>query len=241
MVGNFILKASSTPINTHEYLLTLTTGFLKKYNRRMEQQLNNMSSEIKPKKKKWITVVIFFIIILAIVSLAATEGVKWWKAKQEWVKMGFAHDKFPFKMLTEEELVRKGLWSGESEWYNSIPTRITPEETYAKFRQALVDEDLNKAVECFVKEKQEEWKKSLYDIKEKGYLQEMSNDLPEKLEDTYIYTEDILGKSIEDVDLNKTSFMNYVYSLKSDTRIKPEGRTISFIKSFDGVWLIDSL
>jgi len=214
----------------------------------MEEQQNSVSSaneivsnEKKPKKKKWITVVIFFIIILAIGSLVATEGVKWWKDKQYWVKLGFASDKFPFRMLNEEELVRKGLWSGESEWYNSIPTRVTPEETYAKFRQALTDGDLNKATECFVKEKQEEWKKSLDDIKQKGYLQEMANDLPEKLEDTYVFTEDILGRNIENIDLNKTSSMNYIYSLKSDKRIKPEGRTIAFIKSLDGDWLIDSL
>lgn len=214
----------------------------------MEEQQNsassadkNVLSKNKSKKKKWITIVIFFIIILAIGSLIATEGVKWWQDKQKWVKMGFAHDKFPFRMLTEEELVRKGLWSGESEWYNSIPTRITPEETYNKFRQALIDGDLNRAVECFVKEKQGEWEKSLNDINERGYLREMVNDLPEKLEDTYLYTEDILGKNIKDIDLNKISSMNYIYSLKSDKRIKPEGRTILFVKNFDGDWLIESL
>ncbi|MBU4285170.1 hypothetical protein KKF60_02325 [Patescibacteria group bacterium] len=63
----------------------------------MEQQLNSASSadkigqsESKPKRKKIITAVVFFVIILAIIYLGATEGVQWWKAKQEYVRMGFA-------------------------------------------------------------------------------------------------------------------------------------------------------
>jgi len=205
----------------------------------MEQQLNNISSEIKPKRKRWITVVIFFIIVLAIGSLIATEGVQWWKDKQYWVKLGFASDKFPFRMLNEEELVRKGLWSGESEWYNSIPTRTTPEETYNKLIKALNDGNMDLASECFVQEKQEEWKKSLYDIKQKGYLREMLEDLPKELEDTYVLIDRELVQGIDAVNLNDEMEMSYHYSVLQDGT--KWAQNISFIKNFNGDWLIDKL
>ena len=214
----------------------------------MAQDLNSASSadklsqsEFKPKRKKTITVVIFFIIILAIVYVGGTEGARWWQDKQKWVKMGFASDKFPFRMFTERELVEKGLWSGESPALNAVETKVRPEETYAKFRQALIDGDIDKAVECFVDNQREAWRKSLYEIKENKLLIEMIDDLPEKLEDTYTDTKDITNKNIKDIDLNKTSSVFYIYSLKSDKRTKPEARSFSFRKNFDGVWLIEEL
>jgi hypothetical protein len=74
----------------------------------MEQQLNIGQSESKPKRKKTITVVIFFVIIAAIVYLGWLEGSRWWKEKQEWVRIGLAENKFPFRMYTEKELVEMG-------------------------------------------------------------------------------------------------------------------------------------
>ena len=77
----------------------------------MEEQLNSVQSERKPKKKKIITAIIFFVIIASIIYLGATEGARWWQEKQQYVKMGFASDKFPFRMFTERELVEKGFSS----------------------------------------------------------------------------------------------------------------------------------
>ncbi len=203
----------------------------------MEQQLNNVSSEIKPKKKRWITVVIFFIIILAIGTLVATEGVRWWKDKQYWVKLGFASDKFPFRMLNEEELVRKGLWSGESEWYNSIPTRTTPEETYNKFMKALNDGNIDMASECFVQKKQEEWKKSLSNIKQEGFLQEMIDDLPSDLNNTYV--DGVLVKNMNNLKLDQDGTFSYEYIVSKSG--KNYSHYISFEKNFNGDWLIENL
>jgi hypothetical protein len=76
----------------------------------MAQNLNFGQSESKPKRKK-ITAVIFFVIIVAIIYLGWLEGSRWWQEKQEWVRLGFAEDKFPFRMYTEKELVEKGLSS----------------------------------------------------------------------------------------------------------------------------------
>jgi hypothetical protein len=215
----------------------------------MEQKLNTLQSETpqqvqgkKPKnKKKIITVVVFLIIIAAIIYLGWVEGSRWWKAKQEWVRMGLAHDKFPFRMYTERELVEMGRWPVESQELINTPTKVRPEATYAKFHRALVDGDMDKAAECFIKEKQEAWRKSLYEIKEKGLLKEMLNDLPDKLEDTYIYTDDITGRNTKDEDLNHVAIASYYYALKSDTRDRKEVHTMSFNKNWDGIWLIEDL
>ena len=194
----------------------------------MVESVNFGQSEQKPKKrKKIITAVIFFVIIAAIIYLGWTEGSRWWQERKKWIDMGFAHDKFPFKMLTERELVEKGLWSGESPALNAVPTRTRPEETYAKFRQALVDGDMDKAAECFIDNQQEAWRKSLYEIKDKNLLQGMLNDLPEKLEDN-------LNR-----DLSNKSWESYDYVLSND----PEkwARIIEFYKNWNGDWLIGDI
>jgi len=182
-------------------------------------------SERKPKNKKIITVVIFFIILIALVYLVGTEANRWWQVRKEYVRMGLASDKFPFRMYTEKELVEKNLWPVESDYYNSIPTRTTPEETYAIFRQALIDGDLDKAAECFVKNQQEDWKKSLIEIKEKELLQEMIDDLPSQIE-----TKE---------DLNKTALISYEYTVIKDG--KGYTHFMSFIKGLKGDWKIEDL
>ncbi len=212
----------------------------------MAQDLNLASSagkssqgEGRPKKKKIITVVVFFVVILMILYVGITTGIQWWQEKQYWAKAGFASDKFPFRMFTERELVEKGLWSGESPALNAIPTKIRPEETYTKFRQALVDGDLDKAVECFIGNQQADWKKSLYEIKENGFLQGMINDLPEKLEDTYIYTDEFTGQDTKNRDLDHTAKDLHEYIIVRDG--KNWSQTMTFRKNWDGVWLIENL
>jgi len=190
-------------------------------------------------RKKLVSVILFIIIFGIIVVWVGLEYNQWWKARKEYVRMGLAEDKFPYRMYTERELVEKGIWASESPALKAVPTRITPEETYAKFRQALIDENFDKAAECFVKENREEWRKSLYEIKEKGFLRDMLNDLPEKLEDTYIYTDDVTGKDTKNRDLDHTAMDSHYYVLKNDPN--REAHTISFEKNWDGDWLIEDL
>jgi len=196
-------------------------------------------SEPKPKRRKIITVVVFFVIILAILYVAGTTGVRWWQEKQTWVDAGFASEKFPFRMFTERELVEKGLWSGESPALNAVITTVRPEETYVKFRQALIDGKLDEAVECFIDDQQAEWKVSLYKIKENGFLQGMIDDLPEKLEDTYIYTDEFTDKDTKNRDLNHTAKDSHEYIIIRDG--KNWSQTMTFQKNWDGVWLIEDL
>ncbi|HUT96384.1 MAG TPA: hypothetical protein VMW82_02360 [Candidatus Paceibacterota bacterium] len=195
----------------------------------MEQQLNTEQSESKPKRKKIITVVIFFVIIVAIIYLGWIEGSRWWQEKQKWVKFGLAEDKFPFRMYTEKELVERGLWSGESEWYNSIPTRTTPEETYAIFRKALMDGDLDKAAECFIEEKQAEYRQDLERAKTEGRIPEVLKQLTE------LYprgTKIVKGT-------NDTNLATYeIFIIENGQKIS---NPIPFTKDKNGDWKLEDL
>ncbi|MDP2922955.1 MAG: hypothetical protein Q8O30_04465 [Candidatus Omnitrophota bacterium] len=202
-----------------------------------------MEENIKPKKKwgarKIVSLILFVIILSAVVYYAGIQYSEWWKVRKQYIDMGFASDKFPYRMFTERELVEKGIWPVESQELINTPTRTRPEQTYAIFRQALVDDDMDVAAGCFIKEKVDEWKKSLYEIKEKGYLPEMLSDLPEKLEDTYIYTDDATGKDTKSRDLDHTAMSSYDYITEKNG--KNYSHVISFIKNWDGDWKIEYL
>lgn len=64
-----------------------------------------------------------------------------------------------------------------------VPTRTTPEQTYANLKKALKNEDVEAAAECFAEEVREEWRKNLESIKKQKLMLEMESDLTElKLE-----------------------------------------------------------
>lgn len=185
----------------------------------------------KPKERRKIVSIVIFLIILGIfVFWAATETNQWWKVRKEYIRMGLASDKFPYRMYTERELVEMGRWVGESEELNAVPTRTTPEETYAIFRQALIDGDLDRAVECFVKEKRDTVRKGLGDVLNDEKLKnEMLNDLPEELIDAEVGHRDTEG----------TSTTAYYYLFRTDP--KKMLHTMTFIKDWDGDWKIEKL
>ena len=195
----------------------------------MVESINFDQSERKPKNKKLITAVIFFIIIIALFYLGASEFNKWWQEKKKWIDMGFASDKFPFRMLSEEELVRKGLWSGESEWYNSIPTRTTPEQTYAIFRQALIDGDIEIAVNCFTEAKKVEYRDALIKVKQEGRILEISKQL------TDIYPR---GERITE---GSKGYSNTTYEFFITEYGEKTSHPIGFSKDFNGDWKMENL
>lgn len=174
-------------------------------------------------RKKLITIVIFLIILIALGYVIGIEYNKWWQVRKEYIEMGYASDKFPFRMYTAEELAEKGLWPEALPSYDAILTRTRPEETYAKFRQALIDGDLDKAVEYFIENQQKDWRESLYEIKDKGLLQEMLGDLPEKVENVSI----------------TGSTSSYEYGIPND----PErvAHVIQFTKNKNGDWKISGI
>jgi len=196
----------------------------------MEQ--NTQIQQPKLKKRKIITAIVFIIIFLAVVYFGWTQYSAWWQVRKEYVKMGFAEDKFPYRMYTERELVEKGLWSGESPALNAVPTRTTPEETYAIFRQALIDGDFDKAVECFIKSKQAEYKDALIKAKEEERIDEIIKKLTEISPEGERITVGSIGDS-------STSY-EFFYKEKEDDE-KFTSHTIVFYKDWNGDWLMDNL
>jgi len=196
--------------------------------------MENNSGEKKEKRgsKKIVSLVLFIIIFCAIVYIGWSSCSDWYKERQQWVKMGFAEDKFPYKMLGERELVEKGLWSGESPALNAVPTRTTPEETYAKFRQALIDGDIDKAVECFTKEKQDEYRDALTKAKDEGRF----TGIIDKLKDITPEGKEITNKS---TGSSSTSYEFFYKENQNDTYTT--SHTIVFYKNWDGDWLMDNL
>ena len=176
-------------------------------------------------RKKLVSVILFIIIFGIIVVWVGLEYNQWWQVRKEYVRMGLAEDKFPYRMYTERELVEMGRWPVESKYYDSIPTRTTPEETYAKFRQALIDEDFDKAAECFIDEKRDTVRKGLVDIfGDKQLKDQMLEDLPIK---------------IDSIDTTGRSSVYYDYSIIREG--KKIAQTMSFVKSLNGDWLIEDL
>jgi hypothetical protein len=193
----------------------------------MEQ---NIDSGKKRRSRKLVSLALFLIIFGSIIFVGYQTYNRWYQERQQYVKMGFASDKFPFKMLTERELVEKGLWSGESPALNAVPTRTTPEETYAKFRQALIDGDINKAVECFAKEKQTEYRDALLKAKDEGRFSEIID----KMTEIYPRGEDMTRGGTGDA-----STTYEVQFKENEGDLKPTSYPISFEKNWDGDWLME--
>lgn len=173
--------------------------------------------------KKIRMVVIIPLVILVAVFIAADFYVwrVWWPVKQLKIVQGLASFEFPWRDYSQAEL---------NEMYPQIrnadvPTRVTPEETYAKFREALRTNDLELAVEQLAIESKsyEENKTTIEEAHKNGKFSEIYKKYPEKIQ------ESLVGKSLSEYYfLEKKEDGNYRYS-------------INFIKNANGDWKMDSL
>lgn len=195
-----------------------------------------MEENIKPTSKrrarKIISLALFLIIFSAVIYFGYTQYQRWYQQRKIYIDAGLTEDHFPYRFLSERELVDKGLWDGESPALNAVPTRTTPEETYAKFRQALIDGDIDKAAECFVERKREEYKDLLQKAKAEGKIQEIII----KLTDIYPEGEKITKGSTGD---SSTSY-TFMYK-EQENDLKFKDHVIVFYKNWDGDWLMDNL
>jgi hypothetical protein len=109
--------------------------------------------------------------------------------------------------------------------YADVPTRITPEETYAKFRQALKENNLEMAIEQLSKES-ERYRENV-EILTKAYQEGRFNkafeSYPEKIEKSTMYE----------------SMASYYY-FRKEGKINLKVH-VSFIKDANGDWKLDSL
>lgn len=165
-------------------------------------------------------------ILIIVILIAAAGGCfyfwrVWWPMKQAQIGLGLASSKFPWRSYTLEELNKMYPQIKNAD----VPTRITPEETYAKFREALRTNDLELALEQLSKES-----KSYLDNKadiEEAYQEKKFSviyaEYSENLEKTYMYESIAQYYFIENKNTKKTIY------------------PINFIKDSSGDWKMDSL
>ncbi|HRY36486.1 MAG TPA: hypothetical protein P5230_01220 [Candidatus Magasanikbacteria bacterium] len=162
--------------------------------------------------------IIITIISVLIVVLILIGAWLWYAQSQIYVKMGFAQDKFPYRMYTMEEMGKMY----KQEPLEGVATTQTPEQTHAKFITALKKGDIDEAVECCVaKSEQVVFKKELERIKSIDRYAKMLKDIE-------------IIKPEADFDSKKT----YSYFIEKDG-VK-YGQIFTFQKNLQGVWLIES-
>ena len=164
---------------------------------------------------RWALIYLLLVIGLFLILV----GVNWYLIKQKEVRLGMARPAFPYAKYSQDELDKM-----YPQYLNeNVPTRVTPEETYAKLLAALKAENLDLASQQFTAEQQSEWLKSLEKIKEGALLDDMIGDLDQKL------NKENAGGSIAQYNIG----------------IKQEGKiwahAINFVKDSNGDWKIKSL
>ncbi len=163
------------------------------------------------------------LVILLIASAALFIGnyyvQKWVDFKMAKVSIGLAESKFPYREYTQEELNKMYPQIKNAD----VPTRTTPEQTYAALKQALKNEDVDAAVNCFVEEKRGEWREKFQRAKNENFIKQLAEDLPKKINEVYTYEAISQYNAPQVIDGHNTS------------------HTFEFIKDNNGDWKIESL
>lgn len=116
------------------------------------------------------------------------------------------------KWYTKEELKKEF-----PPQYYDVPAKNTPEEVYAEFRQALLNNDIEKALGLISEKQRERYAEA---FKDKSRLEEWSKKLPEK-----ITKESMVG-----------NFAHYDIDMGTENK-----NTTSFLKDENGYWKIDNM
>jgi len=166
--------------------------------------------------KKYFAIIIF----LAVVA-GSIFGYRWYEIKMKKIEIGLAEPVFPYRDYTQEELNK--MYPQIK--YADVATRVTPEETYAKFRQALKENNLEMAIEQLSKESKNyaENVKTITKAHEENRFREAFENYPENIE------KESMAESIASY---------YYFRKESDINLKTH---ISFIKDANGDWKLDNL
>ncbi len=172
-------------------------------------QENNKNEKMKKCCSKLWKKIIIPIIILAVIFfiwVLTLEGPK--STQEEWLDS-----------LTQKDLDAIHALNNKAD----VPTRVTPEQTYAALKQALKNEDVEAAANCFTEEKRGEWRDVFEKAKKNNDLKGMSEALPKEL--SRVYINDVIAQfeAPQIVDGHNTS------------------HTFEFTKDNNGDWKIESL
>ncbi|MFA5175271.1 MAG: hypothetical protein WC430_02485 [Patescibacteria group bacterium] len=140
----------------------------------------------------------------------------WFLGKQERVLTGTARPEFPYNDYTIDEMNK--MYPQEID-YNSIATVQTPEETYAKLKEYLINGNNENVLSLFSPKNKEIYKKEFEEVKKNNKLNEVVSML----------------KDIKK-DENNCFDGRCTYIMQDENKSE-----IDFIKTSQGVWLIDSL
>lgn len=160
---------------------------------------------VKFKKRLKIAIAIAIILVaffvIWVLTLPPPKG-----SQEEWLSQFSAEDLEKLNSLSHAD----------------IPTRTTPEQTYAALKDALKNEDVEKAAECFTEEKRGEWGEVFTKAKETGAIKEILNELPEEM-----------------TQGDKYDTRAY-YSIPQEIDGKIFEHSISFVKDSTGDWKIEN-
>lgn len=183
----------------------------------------NKNIQFKVWWRHW-SVVLILAILAGLVIWAMLNLGPWLKNLQEWRAAKTAQEQL-------EKLYRNDKYGGK-----------TPEETFDMFIAALEKGDIDLASKYFVLNKQEQWKKTLEEYKNKALLADFINEL--KSEKT----------SWEKVNSNKNNLAQYNYYTVAESNTVadfngqsipiPAGRyknSIIFERYLSGAWKINGL
>ncbi len=168
-------------------------------------------------------VVIIPLVILVAVFTAGYFYVwqVWWPAKQIKIVQGLATFEFPYRDYSQAELNKMYPQIRNAD----VPTRVTPEETYAKFREALRTNNLELAVEQLAvgSKKNKVTADSLRQFYNENKFKELYLYYPEKIQEESM----------------RESIASFYYLEKKDGRNLRQ--SIEFTKDSNGDWKMDSL
>lgn len=165
------------------------------------------------------------LVLAAVLALGALYAAKWVVIKKEKVRLGFAEPNFPFRNYSIEELNK--MYPQIK--YADVQTRVTPEETYTRFRQALKDNNLEMAIEQLSKSSKKRYGenvKDLTDFYNQNEFQELYNNY---------YPEQIIKVNMHE------SIAQYEFNYYDSEYKKELIGTMDFTKDANGDWKMDSL
>lgn len=163
-------------------------------------------------KTRW-QVILISLIVFFIGIVFILLGYNWFQNKMARVGTGTARSTFPYADYSQEEL-NKLYPQTPAE---NVATIQTPEETYGKFRVYLKNNDINGALSLVFKRYKSNFEKLFRQSQKDGTVENLYKKLPENI--TRLNCLDTIC----------------IYKL-GDTDSE-----IEFIKSIQGIWLIESL
>lgn len=168
---------------------------------------------------------VYLVAIIVIVILIAAGSFyfykSWLPTKQLKIQLGLASDKFPWRDYSQAELDK--MYPQIK--YADIPTRVTPEQTYAKFREALKTNNLELALEQFYDGDRTgvEAISSIRQFYKENKFEELYSYYPEKIEKENMYE----------------SIASYYYiTVEGGEKFQ---NPLAFTKNANGDWKMDSL